>query len=178
MNEHLREQWRRAARRRAAGNTSIRGMDVGDGIHRGISVRLSPEDHAVVHDESRPLGERAHHLMDAVTREGYEPLGQHWATDPHQGQHFSQQYGGHDGGKTNVIFHASTPEHDDIEHDAAWREEHEVNDMEDEVPLRRGADVEVHGVSWREHTPPGGKFRPWNHHRLTEPQWHTASGRR
>jgi hypothetical protein len=146
-------------------------------VHRGIAVGLSPEDHAFVHDPRRPAAHRATRLLDAVTREGHEPLGQHWTTDRSWADHFAQQYGGHKDGQTHVVFHATHPEHDEIEHDPGWREEHEVNDSEDEVPIKRGADVEVTGVSWREHTKPGaGPAHSWNHHQFPEDdeQFHTA----
>lgn len=148
-------------------------------VHRGIAIGLNPEDHAIVHDPRRPAGERAAHLLDAVTREGHEPLGQHWTTDRDWADHFAQQYGGYQDGQTHVVFHATHPDHDEIEHDPAWRQEHEVNDSEDEVPIRRGVGVEVTGVSWREHTKPGaGPAKSWTHHQLDEEQWHTAVLRR
>lgn len=145
-------------------------------VYRGIAVSLRPEDHAVVHDQHRPVHERAEHLMDAVTRDGNEPLGQHWSTDHKQGEHFSQQYGGYSKDKTDVVFHATHPEHHEIIHDPGWREEHEVNDMEGEVPVHRGVDMEVKGVSWRPHAAPGTPMRDWTHHAFPEgdEQYHRA----
>ncbi len=167
MNDHLRAGWRRAIAQK---------LDLTDGVHRGIAVALPDDVHDVVHDPDRPVHERADALMDHVTRGGYEPLGQHWSTDVHQADHFSHQYAGHGSGATQVVFHAAHPEHGDIEHDPGWRAEHEVNDLEDEVPIRHGADVEVRGVSWRKNTPPGaGEAHPWEHHTFPEEQWHTAS---
>lgn len=142
------------------------------GIHRGIDVRLSPEDHAVVHDESRPLHERAQHLIDTVTRESYEPLGQHWSTDRSTAEEFSHRNGPvRDPQRTKVVFHAHHPDHDEIEHDPGWREEHQVNDLEDEIPLKKGADVNVHSISWQRGDQHG---KPWNRHTFNEEQWHTA----
>lgn len=143
-------------------------------VHRGISVRLHPEDHALVHDQGRPADERAHHLLNAVTREGHEPLGQHWSTDRSWAEHFARNTGGHAEGATEVIFHATHPEHHEIEHDEGWRAAHEVNDSEDEVPIRHGVDMEVRAVSWRPHVPPGTGQYPWHHHVLHEEQYHQA----
>ena len=137
-------------------------------VHRGIGIALSPEDEAVVGDESLPAAHRARHLLDVVTRDGHEPLGQHWTTDRDRAEFFSGKYRGSPGPAWEVMFHATHPEPHEIITDPGWREEHEVNDSEDEVPVHPRAEMELTGVSWK---PRGGE---WTRHQLDEPEYHRA----
>ena len=52
-----------------------------DTLHRGVHVRLDPDVHDYVHDESVPRAERARVLLDNAHRFGLPGLGQHWT--PH-----------------------------------------------------------------------------------------------
>lgn len=154
-------------------------------LHRGIAVAVPPEVHHVVSDESRPMHERAQHLLDHVTREGLEPLGQHWTTNEDDARFFthynSPGAGGKGWQKYQVVFHAAHPGHDAIIHDPDWREEHEVNDLESEQPVEHGTDMDVRGITWRHKSGYSGGTAPrhaveWNTHRFGEPkQEHTAS---
>lgn len=109
-------------------------------VHRGFGLRLSDEDHAVVHDPSRPMHERATRLMDHLAHHHPEGsgLGVHWTTDSNVAHHFAkvqashyqkfdedadgERYG-HDGGiprqrpETRVVLHAHFPEHEHIAHE-------------------------------------------------------------
>lgn len=146
-------------------------------IHRGVTVSLPAETHQHAFDESVPVGERAHALMDDVTGEGYQSLGNHWSTDPDDAAKFSHSSGfSPSGGSTarpaHVVFHAHHPGDDAVIHDPGWREEHEVldDDLEHEVPIQSGEPMEVHSVSWQK-----DRNSPWIHHKFEEPQEHTAS---
>jgi GNAT superfamily N-acetyltransferase len=46
-------------------------------VHTGAAVHLSPEDHAVVHDQSRPAAERAHHLYSKIPTKAHLYNGDH-----------------------------------------------------------------------------------------------------
>ena len=153
-------------------------------LHRGIAVKVPPEVHAVVSDESRPAHERAQHLLDHVTREGLEPLGQHWTTSEKDARFFTHYNSPGAGGpgwqKYQVVFHAAHPGEHAVIHDPAWREEHEVNDEESEVPVEYGTDMDVHGITWRHKSGYSGGTGPvhedeWHTHRFAEPQDHTAA---
>lgn len=142
-------------------------------IHRGITVNLPADVHSHVFDESKPIGERAEHLMDHVTNEGYEALGNHWSTDPDDAAKFSHSSGfANPTGVAHVVFHAHHPGEDAVIHDPSWREEHEVlgDDMEHEVPIESGEPMEIHSVSWQK-----DRNSPWLHHKFDVPQDHTAS---
>ena len=143
-------------------------------LHRGLAVAIAPEDHAVVSDPHRPVHERAQHLIDTVTREGLEPLGQHWTSDEKQARHFTQYnsagQGPPGGSRYDVVLHAHHPGRQHVITDPDWREEHEVNDDEDEQPLERYTELEVHGISWR----PRGQG-DWTKHHFAEEQYHTAA---
>ena len=142
-------------------------------IHRGLTVNLPKDVHSHVFDESKPVGERAEHLMDEVTRGGYEALGNHWSTNPDDAAKFSHSSGfANPSGVAHVVFHAHHPGEDAVIHDPAWREEHEVlgDDMEHEVPVESGEPMEVHSVSWQK-----DRKSPWQHHKFDAPQDHTAS---
>lgn len=146
-------------------------------LHRGVAVKIPAEDHAIISDESRPVHERAQHLLDHITRDGTESLGQHWTTSPGHAEYFthynSPPQGSPGSTRYSVVFHAAHPGEDAVIRDPAWRAEHEVNDSEDEVPVEHGTDMEVRGISWRE----GGLSRdPWITHRFDqEGAWHTAA---
>lgn len=115
-------------------------------VHRGFGMELDDEDHALVHDTSRPLHERASHLLHLAAtgdhgwgREHSTGLGTHWSTDANVAHHFAktdarerQKYDwsrdgeehGHNADglerqrpETRVVMHAHFPEHEHIAHD-------------------------------------------------------------
>lgn len=49
-------------------------------VHTGAAVHLSPEDHAFVHDSSKPIGQRAERLYGAIPRKAYHLNEEH--SDP------------------------------------------------------------------------------------------------
>lgn len=66
---------------------------IGD-IHRGIGVHLPDRLHRLVHDESRPVHERAQALLDHVSEhEGH--WGMHWTTEPHVAEDFAEHAARH-----------------------------------------------------------------------------------
>lgn len=137
-------------------------------VHRAINVVLDDDVHDLVHDSSRPKAERAQALLDHLTESG-EGLGHHWTTDPKMAPFF-HDYNAHGPHTTNVIFHAAHPEDHEIITDPGWREEHEVNDSEDEVPVHSGTDMEIKGISWKRH---GDK--EFTRHDFDDPDYYTAS---
>jgi hypothetical protein len=142
-----------------------------DTIHRGMMAHLPEHVADVVHDESRPMHERAGALAEHVRREG--DLGMHW-TDQLQGtDKFSGGEASHS--KFPVIVHAHKPERHHIEEDPDTLNDHDVINYHDhdeyEVPMRLGAPVKVKGISWRK---PGGYNTEWQHHDFKEPMGMTA----
>jgi GNAT superfamily N-acetyltransferase len=142
-----------------------------DTIHRGLMAHLPEHVADVVHDESRPMHERAGALAEHVRREG--DLGMHW-TDQLQG---TDKFSGGEASHTRVpvIVHAHKPERHHIEEDPDTLNDHDVINYHDhdeyEVPMRLGAPVKVKGISWRK---PGGHNTEWQHHDFKEPMGMTA----
>lgn len=134
-----------------------------DGIHRGLGVHLHPEDHAIVHDESRPLHERAQHLLKSLPRSihGQEgSVGWHWTSDDRVAESFGETGSknpakDHDGNwreGTSVVLHAHTPDREDIDESPESRDSTVYgyyDHGEREVPLHSGASVHLQGVSWK-----------------------------
>lgn len=133
-----------------------------EGIHRGIGIHLRPEDHAVVHDESRPMHERAKHLLESIPRshEGQRHgsdgnVGWHWSGNEGVGEDFADttSHPHHPGPLTGVVFHGHKPDRGDINEYPDQREGdiYGYHDHgEKEVPLHHGSHVGLKGVSWKD----------------------------
>jgi 8-oxo-dGTP pyrophosphatase MutT (NUDIX family) len=62
-----------------------------EGMHRGVGVMLKPHDHAIVHDQNRPLHERAEHLMRAIGEGSHTGgVGSHWTTERGVAEDFAE----------------------------------------------------------------------------------------
>lgn len=64
-------------------------------IHRGIGVSLPDRVHRVVHDESRPVHERAEALLDHVS-EHPDHWGMHWTTENRVAEDFAERSAQHE----------------------------------------------------------------------------------
>jgi hypothetical protein len=146
-------------------------------IHRGIGVALPPEVHSVVHDESRPLAERARALAHHVTSGG--GLGNFWSSDPDVSKTYAEssakRYSSR-GEQTPVMLHAHTPETEHIETDPETLQHWGVYSYHlagnREVPLTHGAPVHLKGISW---APPGHEAQGPHH---TSVSWHNPGPHR
>ena len=138
-------------------------------IHRGVNVHLRPEDHAIVHDQSRPMHERAQHLLKALPHSdlahGNTGLGTHWTDRDSVAESFGEmdsrpnQHGTH---PTSVVFHAEKPDRSAIdEHpDQSDGEIYGYHDHgEREIPLHPGAHVNLKGISWKNMDTPHEDFQ-------------------
>lgn len=143
---------------------------LGDTLHRGMAVDLPHHVDDVVHDDSRPVAERAHALSEHMRDQG---LGTHWTPDKDQAGHYA---GVSDSRKndTHVILHVHTPAKEHIETDPDELVAQDVISMGDhddaEVPLQSGAPVSLKGISWR----PRGNG-PWVRHDFDKPVQHEAA---
>jgi hypothetical protein len=149
-----------------------------NGVHRGFAVNLPSNVHSQVHDPQKPVHERAHALLDSVA-DGNDGFGMHWSSNPSQAEHYahvSHPDRGADGGhqSTHVMLHAKTPARDDIETDPDTLMDHHVigYDKHDdhEVPIQRGADVHISGISWKE-----PHKHEWTRHDFDKPVTHLAN---
>lgn len=161
-------------------------------IHRGVNVHLRPEDHEIVHDQSRPLHERAQHLLKSLPHSelarGNTGLGRHWTDNEGVAESFGEmdsrpnRHGWH---PTSVVFHAEKPDRDAIdEHpDQSDGEIYGYHDHgESEIPLHPGAGVHLKGMSWKNMNTPDEDFQTikgdglfdhlWEHERHDFPGGH------
>lgn len=139
-------------------------------IHRGINVHLRPEDHAIVHDESRPLHERAQHLIKSLPHSDLadkfgEGLGRHWTDNQGVAESFGEmddrpnRHGTH---PTSVVFHAEKPDRHAIDEDPDQSDGmiYGYHDHgESEIPLQPGAGVTLKGISWKNMDTPDEDFQ-------------------
>lgn len=143
---------------------------LGDTLHRGMAVNLPSHVHSVVHDDSRPVAERADALSAHLRDQG---LGMHWTPDKEQAQQYSGVSDSREN-NTHVVLHAHTPAKEHIETDPDELTAQDVISMGDhddaEVPLKSGAPVSLKGISWR----PRGNG-DWVRHNFPEGAVHEAS---
>ena len=161
-----------------------------DGVHRGITVKLTPQIHAVVHDGSRPDGERAAALAsylhanpvdDGLSFGRAGGYGLHWTDHLPTAQAWGSGEGALFGGEldrtdpeyTHVVMHAAAPGDGDFETDP---EELAARNMlgydhdrsEREIPLKASAPVHLTGLSWKPAGTPDDAWRrrelPAGHH--------------
>jgi mRNA-degrading endonuclease RelE of RelBE toxin-antitoxin system len=138
-------------------------------IHRGVNVHLRPEDHDIVHDQSRPMHERAQHLLKSLPHSdlahGNTGLGTHWTDNHGVAESFGEmgsrpnRHGTH---PTSVVFHAEKPDRDAIDEnpDETKGMIYGYHDHgESEIPLRPGAGVHLKGVSWKNMNTPDEDFQ-------------------
>lgn len=136
-------------------------QSVTEPISRGVTIPLSDEDHAYVHDRSVPVRARSSRVINLISaKDSDESLGMHWTTNAGQAHHFSRiGVGGmlDHPNLLSVVLHAHPPEPEHIEHDprTLWHHGVQGQAAEGEVPLKQGAPVRIHGVEWsdsRDHT--------------------------
>ncbi|MGN6636001.1 MAG: hypothetical protein ACTHJ6_11170, partial [Oryzihumus sp.] len=146
-------------------------------LHRGISVHLPQHLHEAVHDQARPVAERARMLSDHLAGTNY---GTSWSTNPDRADHYA--YVSEAGpGATHVIMRAHMVPQSSIETDPDELADRRVigydKHEDQEVPLRRGAQVNVHTIEWRRAPDRDGSGREaFTSHAFPERQQHLAAG--
>lgn len=157
-------------------------------IHRGMRLYLDEHTHDVVHDESRPMHERAHALLSHI-KEQRPGLGFHWTDDVGHARNIANSGGWRGsfraqprddnpwGTHTDVMIHAAPPHVDHIEKDPKVLRSHNTTRYGDftgegEIPLKSGAPVHVTGISWDTGDRP--RNSNWMRHNFDETQHHTA----
>lgn len=123
-------------------------------VYHGFSVRLPPEVHALVHDESLPEHVRGFHLARHLLTHnpvdfGYphmgELLGQDWHRDGWQAAEDARNADGP--GRTSYVLKALHPEPEHILSDQ--------NRKGHPLLLRAGAPVRFVGLNWEDHASGG-----------------------
>lgn len=165
-----------------------------DGIHRGVTVRLPDDVHAIVHDGSRPSAERAATLasylhanpIDEGSSHGRAAgYGVHWTDHLPTAQAWGSGEGSmfgiadderHDPRWTHVVMHAAAPEDDDFETDPEELSRrnmlgYDSSRSEREIPLTATAPVHLNALSWK---PAGSPADGWQRHELP-PEHHAAT---
>jgi hypothetical protein len=145
----------------------------GDTLHRGMSTVLPGHVHSIVHDEGRPMAERAKALTDhllRVQRQGprqvsphsehtYIPgaLGNFWSDSPDVSKSYAETtratgYATSPHGQTPLMLHIHTPDLEHFETDPDTLEHWGVHSFHKsdnrEVPLQNQTPVQIKGISW------------------------------
>lgn len=149
--------------------------EVGPHLHRGVGVELPDHVHRVVHDEARPVHERAQALLDHLAS---QPQGMHWSEHPDVAEAYATSPNhGHGPGRvvTPVRLTVRKPDLSAVETDADRLRAAQVygngGHDEAEVPIREGAPLEAHAISWGDH----GATELAHHHAVDAPaQVHAA----
>ncbi|MGW9067846.1 GNAT family N-acetyltransferase [Streptomyces yangpuensis] len=139
------------ARRHTASMTWDVPNEVTSTIHRGLTLALTPEDHAHVHDRTIPARKRAAHVVNLASARG--GVGRHWSTDEDMAHHFSHTGAvdlAHHPHILSVTLHAHPPQPEHIERDPAELLHMGVQGhiTEKEIPLTKDAPIRIGGVSW------------------------------
>lgn len=175
--------------RTAALDYSQRAVDqeLPEEVHRGLALRLPAELHEQVHDQDRPVAERAQLLSDHLKSQGYNGrvgLGPHWTTNEGTASGYSKKYKGWpeaspydfepDERATRVVLHAKAPKPSQMlsnERTLRSREIFGHEHSEKEVPVRRNAVMHLTGISFGPNVRGGELAR----HDFDEPIRHKAA---
>lgn len=182
------ECWDRYHGRRTAGHT-LRTAVLGDPtdwdthypalpdeVHRGMAVKLPMK----VRDQliSAPKEQAAQALLDKTQ---WKATGPHWSTDLDKSRGFSKRVSSDWKGEVPVVLHASIPAREDIETRPSALKRMEIFPYDDkvqeerEVPIRKGRDVQVRGLSWHAEGHPDADESGWVRHDFKGSRPHVAS---
>jgi hypothetical protein len=160
-------------------DTWHRGVEY-DGIHRGFAAKLAPEHASVINNPGSSKDEHLTALHKAIP-EGPN-LGMHWTTNGQVAKNFAHSGVMDPRTAIPVVLHGQGPARKDIETrpDQLFRNgvfpfDHGV---EKEVPMRRGRQVKVTGISWKPDADhPDADRNGWLHHTYPEGEekQHTAA---
>lgn len=148
---------------------------IGD-LHRGFVVRMDPHDARKVNSADRVPED---HVKTLLSQIGGGRAGTHWTSGLRESQNFSQRNQSDPRTDIPVILHAQKPERKDIETRPSELFRHGVfpyDHVEKEVPIRKGRDVVLTGMSWKPDVAhPDADEDGWLHHTFTEPFTKSAS---
>jgi GNAT superfamily N-acetyltransferase len=148
-------------------------------VHRGISIRLSGKAYDAIHNPAATPEAIANTILSQ--RSLHRNLGMHWSTDPEIAREYSGSWARTGSSDLPIILHAAYPAPEAIETrpHMLTRPGHEVPDFakwDKEIPVRKGADMQITGISWRPHEPhPAADADGWMHHDLGVSTPHTAA---
>jgi len=153
--------------------------NLGDTIHRGMSVKLEPWDAKQINSGEGSAADHAEILRQHLHSTG--PLGMHWSTNEDISRNFAHRNIRDPRTEVPMILHADTPDPKHIEtrpsvlkNNGVWSHDYEYGDAE--VPMRRGKPMSIKGISWKPDAPhPEADENGWVHHTFSEPMQHTAS---
>ena len=148
---------------------------IGD-LHRGFVIRMDPYDARKVNSADRAPEDHAKTLLGQI---GGGRAGTHWTSGLREAQNFSQRNQSDPRTDIPVILHAQKPERKDIETRPSELFRHGVfpyDHVEKEVPIRKGRDVVLTGMSWKPDVAhPDADEDGWLHHTFAKPLTKSAS---
>lgn len=139
-------------------------------IHRGLSIRLDSRDARTVNSPDHPAAEQAKALQGKI---GESNAGIHWTAGAREAKNFAGRNQFDPRTDIPVVLHAHKPARKDIEtrpselfRNGTFPHDH----VEKEVPVRRGRDLTLTGISWKPDSPhPEADEDGWLHHTFDEP---------
>jgi hypothetical protein len=144
-------------------------------IHRGMFTKIPFGLYEKLHG-SVPKEEAATALMGHTGKR--KNAGMHWSADLDQARDFGSPRTTM-GLQVPVVLHGQVPAREAIETRPAMLRRNEVfphDHREKEIPLRKGSDVDVYGISWKPEKPhPDADESGWVRHDFTSPTTHTAA---
>lgn len=106
----------------------MKEQERGGHMYHGMGVHLPPEDHAFVHDESKPIAERAHRVFQHVPERIRQNGTPHWEPDPDDAEMDTydedRHVGEHKTPLTQVVVHGS--QNLDHAHGISWASEDDL----------------------------------------------------
>lgn len=142
---------------------------IGD-LHRGFVIRMDPYDARKVNSADRSPEDHVKTLLGQI---GGGRAGTHWTSGLRESQNFSQRNQSDPRTDIPVILHAQKPERKDIETRPSELFRHGVfpyDHVEKEVPIRKGRDVVLTGMSWKPDVAhPEADEQGWLHHTFDQP---------
>lgn len=153
--------------------------NLADTVHRGLALKLPSYSARTVNSSGNTKDEHLAELHRALQESS---AGTHWTEDEHAARLFAHNAVSDHRTDIPVVLHAATPARKDIE----TRQTHlyrggvfpygDPHSSENEVPIRKGRDVALTGISWRPDTEhPDADEHGWLHHTYDEPKHHTAN---
>ena len=139
-------------------------------LHRGFVIRMDPYDARKVNSADRAPED---HVKTLLSQIGGGRAGTHWTSGLRESQNFSQRNQSDPRTDIPVILHAQKPERKDIETRPSELFRHGVfpyDHVEKEVPIRKGRDVVLTGMSWKPDVAhPEADEQGWLHHTFDQP---------
>lgn len=146
-------------------------------VHRGYALKIPGKLYDLIHDHDVDPSEVAEQLVARTAKRASS--GMHWSADEGQAREFASKSPRTGSSDLPIVLHADRPAREDIETRPSVLKRQQVmshGHWEQEVPVRKGRQMNVTGISWRPlHDHPAADEEGWVHHTLGRGVSHTAA---